>query len=238
MPPEPSTPRKLLAEGVGTFIVTLATVAVAALSEGYGLPLGYFAVATATALGTMAVVYAFGPLSGGHANPSATIAFALRGAFGWRRVPGYVGAQFAGSFAAAYFVAATLHPEPQALVPQLHAGVTAAFVWEVALTAILVLVSLTIAAEARFVGPEAALVIGGVTALDRIIGLPISGASMNPARTLAPIVVAGGSATWWIYVAGPVLGLLVGVALVYLCLGPPNEDEKRKSHGSASVKFD
>lgn len=225
--------RRIAAEFFGSFIVTLASVVPPALQTGFGLPLDYFSIATSTGIGAMIVAYALGNISGAHANPIVTLAFALRGDFPWRRVAGYVVSQFGGSFAAAALIVAILAPGRAALLPHMLRGSEVACGWEIVLTAMLVLISVAVASEASFIGPESAIAVGAVNALDRIVGLAVSGASMNPARTIAPIVVAGGSSLWWVYLAGPLGGLVVGLAAVYATRGASNRDEKKKSRGSA-----
>lgn len=201
----------ITAEFVGTIVVTLATVGPAAIERGLGIHLGY---AVVTGLGTMVVIYSLRYVSGAHTNPCITIAFALLGDFEWKRVPGYVAAQFLGALCAGALVLGILHPVRTALLPEMALGVWPAFGLEIVLTAILIVVALSTANVARFIGPEAAIANGGTTVLDRWIGGHISSGSMNPARTLGPIVAAGGFANWWVYLIAPPLGMLVGVAIV------------------------
>jgi glycerol uptake facilitator-like aquaporin len=153
-------------------------------------------------------------VSGAHTNPCTTIAFALFGDFDWKRVPGYVAAQFLGAFCAGELVLGILHPARNALLPEMALGVWPAFWLEIVLTAVLIIVALSTANVARFIGPEAAIANGGTTVLDRWIGGHVSSGSMNPARTLGPIIAAGGFANWWVYLIAPPLGMLVGVAIV------------------------
>jgi aquaporin Z len=223
--------RQLAAEAFGTFIGTFSTSAPSALDATFDLRMGYFALTTSTALGAMVAIYAVGKVSGAHTNPAVTVAFALRGDFGWRRVPGYVLAQFAGSVLAAYAIITILHPAAHALLPKTMLGIAPAVGFEIVLTALLIGVCLAVAKAAAFVGPDAAIAMGGITAVDRLAGYYVSGASMNPARTLGPIVAAGGSGDWWVYVAGPALGALDGAEIAYLVCGRPNQAEVSKSHG-------
>ncbi|HZW52459.1 MAG TPA: aquaporin, partial [Candidatus Elarobacter sp.] len=154
--------------------------------------------------------------SGAHFNPCTTLAFALRGDFDWKRVPAYVAVQFAGAIAAGAIVAGILHPEADALLPRLDLGPWPAFWLEIVLTAILVLVALSTANVARFIGPESAIANGATTVVERWIAGFISSGSMNPARTLGPAIVAGGFGNWWVYATAPPIGMLIGVALVSL----------------------
>ena len=222
---------RLAAELIATAIVTLATVMPEVLERGFGVHLGYGVRTACTGIATMTVVYALGTISGAHNNPMVTLAFALRGDFPWSRVPGYLIAQFAGSVGAAVLVVAVLHPPADVLRTRLQAGPWPAFWLEIVLTAILVLVTIATANEARILGPQSAVATGGTTVFDRWIAFPISGGSMNPARTLGPAIVAGGTGTWWVFVLGPLIGMLVAVVLTWLVVGEPNRDEAQKADG-------
>ncbi len=230
-----AAPRRELAcvaaEIVGTLIVTLGTVAPDALDRGLGLHLGYGVRAACTGVGTMIVIYAFGTVSGAHTNPITTIAFALRGDFAWSRVPLYVAAQFAGAAAAGALVLALLHPPRAALHAEMVLGPWPAFWYEIVLTAILILVNLSTAKNGRIIGAQSAVANGATTIFDRWISYPISGGSMNPARTLGPAIVAGGTASWWVYAFAPLIGGCIAVALAWLIQGRPNAEEEQKSGG-------
>jgi glycerol uptake facilitator-like aquaporin len=204
----------LIAEFVGTVVVTIASVAPAAVARGLGIHLGYAVETGTTGLATMVVIYSLRNVSGAHTNPCTTLAFALRRDFDWRRVPGYVVVQFLGAIAAGGIVVAILHPAREALLPEMSLGPWPAFWLEIVLTTILVLVALSTANVARFIGPEAAIANGATTVVDRWIGGHISSGSMNPARTLGPAIVAGGFGAWWIYVVAPLIGTAIAVALV------------------------
>jgi aquaporin Z len=140
---------RILAEFVGTIVVTLGTVLPEVLDRSLGLHLPYAVKASCTGIATMIVVYALGEVSGAHTNPIVTFAFALRGDFDWSRVPEYVVAQFAGAAAAGGIALAILHPHPAALRSTLALGPGPAFWMEVVLTAILVLVAISRASWAR-----------------------------------------------------------------------------------------
>jgi len=219
------------AEVIGTLIVTLGTVAPDALDRGLGLHLGYGVRAACTGVATMIVVYAFGTVSGAHTNPITTMAFALRGDFPWSRVPHYVIAQFAGAIAAGALVLAILHPARAALHAEMVLGPWPAFWYEIVLTAILIVVNISTAKNGRIIGAQSAIANGATTIFDRWISYPISGGSMNPARTLGPAIVAGGTATWWVYAFAPAIGGVVAVALAWLIQGRPSAEEEMKSGG-------
>ncbi len=207
-------PASLLAEFIGTVIVTLGSVAPAVIARGLGFHLGYAVETGTTGLATMVVIYSFRNVSGAHTNPCTTLAFALRKDFHWSRVPGYIAMQFLGAIAAGALVLAIFHPPRSALLPEMSLGIWPAFWLEILLTTVLIIVALSTANVARFIGPEAAIANGGTTVVDRWIGGHVSSGSMNPARTLGPAIVAGGFSAWWIYVVAPLIGMLVAVALV------------------------
>lgn len=184
-----------------------------------------------TGIATMIVIYALGHVSGAHTNPCTTIAFALRGDFDWRRVPGYILAQFAGAVAAGALVCAILHPRLDALLPDMRLGVWPAFWLEIVLTIILIMVAILTANNAQFIGPESAIANGATTIFDRWIGGYISSGSMNPARTLGPALVAGGFSAWWVYASAPLIGMALAVGLVWVLCGGPNREEREKGEG-------
>lgn len=217
--PSPWAPSLILAEFVGTLIVTLGTLAPDALQRGLGLHLGYAVGAACTGVATTIVIYAFGEVSGAHVNPVTTLAFALRRDRAWVRVPAYVIAQFAGATAAGALVLAILHPDPMALRPQQALGAWPALWWEIVLTVILVLANLSTAQEGRIIGAQSAIANGATTVFDRWIAAPISGGSMNPARTLGPMLIVGFSPGWWVYLGAPVIGALLAVAFMALIHG-------------------
>jgi len=221
----------LAAEVVGTLIVTLGTIAPDALDRGLGLHVGYAVRAACTGVATMIVIYAFGSVSGAHTNPVTTIAFALRGDFPWSRVPRYVVAQFAGAMAAGALVLAILHPARAALHSEMLLGPRTAFAYEIVLTVILILVNISTAKNGRIIGAQSAVANGATTIFDRWISYPISGGSMNPARTLGPAIVAGGTSSWWVYAFAPLIGGAIAVALAWLIQGRPNAEEEQKSGG-------
>jgi aquaporin Z len=164
-----------------------------------------------------------GAVSGAHLNPAVTLAFALRRNFPWRRVPGYLAAQLVGGLAAVAFLGTMLGTSGAlgATVPGAGIGAAKAVVMEILLTAGLVNVILGTASGARNIGTNGAIAVGGYIALAGILAAPISGASMNPVRSLAPDLVRG-DLTWsWIYVVGPLVGSAIGVGFEWLLKGPP-----------------
>jgi len=215
--------RRLVAEVWGTFLLVLVAAGggVVAARSGGAVTLGMIVVAPG--LMVMAIIYFMGTVSGAHLNPAVTLAFAARGNFPWGRVPGYVLAQMIGAIAAALFLRVMFGTVGTlgATVPGHDVSSTAALAMEVVLTAGLVNTILGTASGARNIGANGAIAVGGYIALAGLWAAPISGASMNPARSVAPDLVRGDLGTAWIYVAGPVLGALVGVAFEWILRGKP-----------------
>ena len=180
-------------------------------------------IVVAPGLMVMAIIYFMGTVSGAHLNPAVTLAFALRRNFPWRRVPGYVIAQLAGGILAALFLRLMFGKVGNigATVPGEGVSTMQAFFMEVLLTAGLINTILGTASGARNIGTNGALAIGGYIALAGLWAEPISGASINPARSLAPDLLRGDLATTWIYIVGPVVGALIGVILEWILKGPP-----------------
>ena len=201
--------RLLGAEALGTFaLVFFGCGAIMVDAEGGGL--GQVGISVAFGLVVMAMVFALGHVSGAHINPAVTIALAFRRRFSWSSVPGYVAAQVAGAVAAAVVLRASLGDVADlgATMPSGSAGQS--FVWEVVMTAALLVVIGSVATDARAAIGGAAIAIGGTIALASLVGGPISGASLNPARSFGPALVSGELGSLWIYLTAPVLGGLLG----------------------------
>jgi len=226
--------RRLFAEVFGTFLLVLVAAGapvVDARSHGQ-VPLD--AQVIAPALMVMAIIYFMGTVSGAHLNPAVTISFALRGNFPWKRVPGYVVAELAGAVLAALFLRATFGNVGGLGATTPGPGmteVTAALI-ELVLTAGLVSVILGTASGARNIGANAALAIGGYIGLAGLWAAPVSGASMNPARSLGPALVGGHWTAWWAYVAGPLAGGLVAVGIAWILRGPPSSAADAAAQGA------
>jgi MIP family channel proteins len=181
----------------------------------YGGSLGSVGVALVFGLVIMVMVYATGHLSGAHINPAVTIAFTLTRHFPAREAVGYVAAQCLGAAAAALLLAVLWTGQPAnlgATVPTVGSGT--ALVYETVLTAFLMFVIVAVATDTRAVGAAAAIAIGGTVGLDALFGGPVTGASMNPARSFGPALAAGEWSDFWLYVIGPVAGAAIG-ALAY-----------------------
>jgi aquaporin Z len=225
--------RRLFSEWLGTFLLVLVAAGapvVDAVSHGQ-VPVD--AQVVAPALMVMAVIYFMGTISGAHLNPAVSMAFALRGHFPWRRVPAYVVAQFAGSLLAAGFLRAMFGDVGNlgATLPGVGIDWQKATVIEVVLTAGLVSVILGTASGARNIGVNAALAVAGYIALAGLWAAPVSGASMNPARSLGPVMVGGHWTDWWAYVVGPVLGGAIAVGFAWVLRGRPSRAADQAARG-------
>lgn len=213
--------RRLFAEIWGTFLLVLVAAGggVVAVHSSGAVTLGMQVVAPG--LMVMAIIYFMGAVSGAHLNPAVTLAFAVRRNFPWRRVPAYILAQTMGGTAAALFLRAMFGTIGALGATLPGSGISSgqALAMEVVLTAGLVNTILGTASGARNIGTNGAIAVGGYIALAGLWAAPISGASMNPIRSLAPDLVRGEFGTTWIYVVGPVLGALIGVAFEWILKG-------------------
>jgi aquaporin NIP len=207
----PDLIRRAAAEGFGVFALVFAGCgAIVAEAEHPGA-LGTVGVALVFGLIVMAMVYATGHLSGAHLNPAVTLAFVATRHFPRAEAFAYLAAQLAGALLAAALLAAIWPSQPAALgatVPTVGAG--SAFAYEAVLTAFLMFVIMAVATDTRAVGAGAAIAIGGTVGLDALFGGPVTGASMNPARSLGPALVTGEVGDLWLYIAAPLLGAVVG----------------------------
>lgn len=202
--------RCLLAEAVGTFALVFAGTAAIVVDAQTGA-LGHVGVSAVFGLVVMAIIYAVGDVSGAHLNPAVTVGFWAAGRFPGPRVPLYAGAQFVGALAASLAVRG-LFPAADGLGGTYPAGgLGQAFGMETVLTFLLMFVILCVAVGAKEKGLMAGIAIGGTVALDALFGGPVTGASMNPARSLAPAIVGLDLSDQWLYVAAPLVGALVAV---------------------------
>jgi MIP family channel proteins len=211
----PTLPRRAAAECLGVFALVFAGCGAIVTEAADPGSLGTVGIALVFGLVVMAMVYATGHLSGAHLNPAVTLAFVLTRHFPRTEAAAYVGAQAAGALAAAALLAAIWPSEPAALGATLPTiGTGSAFVYEVVLTAFLMFVIMAVATDARAVGAAAAIAIGGTVGLDALFGGPITGASMNPARSLGPALLSGELRDLWLYLVAPPVGAALG-ALAY-----------------------
>ena len=214
--------RRLFSELLGTFFLVLVAVGGGVVNAKFGgNAVPYAARAVAPALMVAATIMFMGTVSGAHLNPAVTVAFATRGNFPWKRVPAYIAAQFAGAIGATLVLWALLGKQGSAglTLPGQGVSTVTAMVWELVLTTGLVSVILGTASGAQQIGPFAAIGVGSYIALAGLWGSPVSGASMNPARSLGPALVVGDWTAWWAYLAGPLAGAAVAVGCAYVLRG-------------------
>lgn len=214
-PPPPSLARRAAAEGLAAFALVFAGCGAIVTDTVRDGALGTVGVALVFGLVIMVMVYATGHLSGAHINPAVTIAFTLTRHFAPRDAVAYIGAQAIGAVLAALLLLAAWSDQPAnlgATTPSVGDGT--ALLYEAFMTAALMFVIMAVATDVRAVGAAAAIAIGGTIALDALFGGPLTGASMNPARSLGPALVTGELGDLWIYVIAPIAGATLG-ALAY-----------------------
>jgi MIP family channel proteins len=205
--------RALLAEVIGTFALVFAGCG-AIMVDAKTHQLGHLGVALSFGLAIMFGVYAVGHISGAHFNPSVTLAFALTRRFPWRRTVAYWSAQIVGALVAVALLRGSLGDGARLGTTLPSGSEGQALLWELVLTFFLMFVIMAVATDTRAVGEAAAVAIGGTIGLDALFGGPVTGASMNPARSLAPAVVSGDLHALWVYIVAPPAGAALG-ALAY-----------------------
>lgn len=202
---------RLFAEFLGTFFLVFAGTGAIVINHASGGAITHVGIALTFGLVVMALIYTLGDISGAHLNPAVTSAFALAGRFPLRDVPGYLIAQLAGAASASLTLRA-LFPETPTLGQTLPTGpVERAVIFETLLTFFLMLVILAVSSGPKERGIMAGIAVGGTVALEALFAGPITGASMNPARSLAPAVVSGQTQHLWVYLAAPTLGAALAV---------------------------
>jgi len=213
--------RRLFSELFGTFLLVLVAAGGPMLGQVFPDMVGTAAAVAAPGLMVLAIILFMGEVSGAHLNPAVTIAFSLRGDFPWRRVPGYIVVQLAGATLAAWFLQAVVQVSATHGGNYPAAGYSAgdAFAMEVVLTLGLVSVILGTASGAQNLGGIAAIGVGAYIALAGLWGNPISGASMNPARSFGPAAVGADFSSYWVYVAGPLVGAALAVGIAFVLRG-------------------
>jgi aquaporin NIP len=222
----PDLGRRALAEGFAAFALVFAGCGAIVANAQYDAALGTVGIALVFGLVIMVMIYATGHLSGAHINPAVTVAFTLTRHFPAREAAAYVVAQCLGAISAALVLLAVWPSQPAELgatVPTV--GVGSALVYEALLTAFLMFVIMAVATDTRAVGAAAAIAIGGTIGLDALFGGPVTGASMNPARSLGPALVSGTWTDLWIYLVGPLAGASLGAVAYQLVRGDRAQDK-------------
>jgi aquaporin Z len=211
--------RRLFSEVLGTFMLVLVAAG-GGILHGEG-QISLASAVVAPGLMVLAIILFMGAVSGAHLNPVVSLAFALRGDFPWRRLPGYLLAQLIGAALACLFLLGVFgniqHLGATLPGPDYHGW--QALLIEIAITALLVSVILGTASAAQNVGRTGALGVGGYIALAGLWAAPVSGASMNPARSFGPALVSGYWSSYWVYVLGPLVGAVIAVGCAIVLRG-------------------
>lgn len=203
--------KRLIAEFLGTFGLVFAGTGAIVINNASNGAITHVGIALTFGLIVLAMIYTFGDVSGAHLNPAVTTAFAMARRFSWKEVPGYILAQASGAFAASVLLR-FLFPADEKLGATLPAGsASQSFILELVLTFLLMLVVLSVSTGAKEKGITAGIAIGAIIGLEAMFAGSICGASMNPARSLAPAVVSGHVHLLWIYICAPVIGAILAV---------------------------
>jgi aquaporin Z len=229
--------RRLFSELFGTFLLVLAGAGAPVVNAFSHGAIGRGAAVTAPGLTVMAVILFMGAVSGAHLNPAVSIAFAARGDFPWRRVPGYILVQLVGATLAILFLDAIFGEVGRlgATVPGAGIDDGQALLMELVLCAGLVSTILGTASRSQNVGPLSAVAVGGYIVLAGLWSSPVTGASMNPARSFAPDLVLGDFSRYWVYAVGPIAGGLIAVGIAFILRGPGGD---RQSSAAAQGTLD
>lgn len=213
--------RRIFSEVLGTFFLVLVAAGGGMMGQAFPNTISRTAAVVAPALMVLAIILFMGRVSGAHLNPAVTIAFSLRGDFPWPRVPGYILAQLAGASLAAWLLQGIINVSSSygSNYPAPTYSSSDAFLMEAVLTLGLVSVILGTASGAQNLGVFGALGVGSYIALAGLWGSPISGASMNPARTFGPDLISADFGSYWVYVVGPVVGGAIAVAFAFVLRG-------------------
>ena len=203
--------KNYIAEFIGTFAMVFCGTGAMTINEVTGGDVTHVGIGITWGLIVMAMIYAFGEISGAHFNPAVSIAFAYAKKFSWKEVPKYIFFQTAGAFAASLLLM-WLFPKSELLgatIPSVD--VWRAFVLELILTFFLMVVIINVSSGSKETGMMAGIAIGGVVLLEALFAGPITNASMNPARSLAPNIVSGNIEGLWLYILAPIIGALLAV---------------------------
>ncbi len=230
--------RRLFSELFGTFLLVLVAAGAGMMGHAFSGVISRTAAVVAPALMVMGIILFMGKISGAHLNPAVSIAFALRRDFPWTRVPGYVLVQLIGATLAALFLRAVINVSAMygSNYPAHSYSAGAAFWMEFILTMGLVSVILGTASGAQNIGVIGAFGVGGYIALAGLWGSPISGASMNPARTFGPDLVSKTFTDYWVYLAGPIAGATLAVLLAFCSVVEEADGPVRRPRRATSLR--
>jgi MIP family channel proteins len=218
----PSWTRPLAAEFIGAFALVFAGTGAIIIDAETNGGVGHIGVGMTFGLIIMVMIYAVGHVSGAHFNPAVTLGFAVGRHFPWARVPRYWTAQLLGGVTASLVLRGMFGTTAHLGATLPVGSARRSFLLEMILTLVLMFVITSVATDVRAVGQAAAIAIGGTIGLEALFAGPISGASMDPARSLAPALVSWTWSDQWLYVAGPMIGAVVGVLAYQLVRGEEN----------------
>jgi aquaporin NIP len=218
--------RKYVAELLGTFVLVFCGTGAMVIDQQFGGAVTHVGVAITWGLIVMSMIYSFGSISGAHLNPAVTVAFTIAGRFKVGQLPGYIAGQLAGALLASLTLK-ILFPASPFLGATIPAGTEMqSFILELLLTFFLMLVIMQVAHGSKERGAIAGMAIGAVVGLEAMFAGPVSGASMNPARSIAPAVVSGHLEHLWVYIAAPITGSVLAIPVwQYLNIKPQNEGQ-------------
>ncbi len=230
--------KRLFSELFGTFFLVLVAAGAPTVSAVGAGQIGRAAAVTAPGLMVLSIILFMGRVSGAHLNPVVSIAFAMRKDFPWRRVPGYIVVQAVGAILAGLFLYAMFGKVGLLGATLPGKGITdlQAFLMETVLTLGLVSTILGTASKAQNVGTMSAVGVGSYIALAGLWASPISGASMNPVRSLGPAVALGDFSHLWVYLAGPLAGALIAVLGAFILRGPGGFDSEAQLAAQGKIK--
>jgi MIP family channel proteins len=215
---------KLLAEVIGTFALVFAGTGAIVINDMSRGSITHLGIALTFGLIVMAMIYSLGEVSGAHLNPAVTFGFWLARRFPGRKVAPYIASQIIGALLASVLLRLSLGPHAT-LGATLPAGSDLqSFTLEIVLTALLMFVVLNVACGSKEQGLMAGIAVGGIVALEAIFAGPITGASMNPARSLAPALVSGNLTSLWLYLVAPTIGAAIAVPIYQLVVSKPKTD--------------
>ena len=202
--------KKYLSEIIGTFSMIFCGCGAMVINDFTGGIITHPGVAITWGLIVMTMIYAFGDISGAHFNPAVTVGFAVAKKFSWKEVPKYIVAQFTGAFAASLLLL-YLFPDSDlgATIPTIEP--IKVFIIELLLSFFLMVVIVNVSTGSKEIGPIAGIAVGGVILLEAMFAGPLTKASMNPIRSLAPALASGNFADLWVYLTAPFLGMLLAV---------------------------
>ncbi|XP_058192435.1 probable aquaporin NIP7-1 isoform X1 [Rhododendron vialii] len=229
----------ILAEAIGTFILMFCICAIIAITQLMRGEVGLLEYAATAALSVVVIVFSIGAISGAHVNPAVTIAFATCGQFPWSKVPLYIMAQGIGSVLATYVGKLVYGISSELLTTRPLQGSAAAFWVELIATLIIMFLASALTHHAKYIGHLAGFIVGTAIGLAVLITGPVSGGSMNPARSLGPALVSWKFDDVWIYLTAPTIGAVAGAFLYsairlrrHACCSDPSPDTAQQRQSS------